>query len=131
MKFFLLASLAAFSLPQSFIMPQVTVFNSQQQIVNCYIISDELFTEIDDVISVFDMNIFYLSWLEEFENRFLSVLAHNLSQHLPHDFDSQTVNLFIKQNFPWYLELLELIKYLRSIVTEHDGLSLKLVNSAP
>lgn len=112
-------------------MPQVTVFNSQQQIVNCYIISDELFTEIDDVISVFDMNIFYLSWLEEFENRFLSVLAHNLSQHLPHDFDSQTVNLFIKQNFPWYLELLELIKYLRSIVTEHDGLSLKLVNSAP
>ena len=108
-------------------MPQITVFNSQQQIVDCYIVSVELFEEIALVSSVFDLNPFYVSFLEELESRFLTVLSQHLSQHLPQDFDSQTVNLQIEQNFPWYLELLQLLKHLRSKNANNPGLSLRLI----
>ena len=108
-------------------MPQITVFNPQQQIVDCYIISVELFEEIAFISSVFDLNPFYISFLEELENRFLTVISQHLSQHLSQDFDLQTVNLQIEQNFPWYLELLQLLKCLRSKNANNLGFSLKLI----
>ena len=105
-------------------MPQITVFNLQQQIVDCYIVSSELFEELTRVTSIFELDCFPISLLEELERRFLTVLSQRLSQ----DFDSQTVNLQIEQNFPWYLELLQLLKCLRSENANNPGLSLSLID---
>ena len=90
-------------------MPQITVFNPQQQIIDCYIISDELHEELTRVASIFELNSLPISFLKELQSRFLNLLYRR--------FGSKSINLQVVQNFPWYLDLVILLENLHRLNT--------------
>jgi hypothetical protein len=102
-------------------MPQITVFNlsNSPQIIDCYIISDELFSELASLCSIFELNQISLRFLEEWHSRFLLFLKNN--------FNSESAKLQALQKFPWYLDLIQLLERLYCLNT--DQLIIKLTYS--
>lgn len=97
-------------------MPQVTVFNSQQQIIDRYIISDELFNELTRIASIFELDQIPISFLEKLQNRFSTFLSRRVK---PENIDS-----IITQNYSWYWDLLALLEYLHRLSSGHLALEL-------
>jgi hypothetical protein len=98
-------------------MPQITVFDSQQQIVDCYIISVELFDELAKTASIFNLNQIPLNFLEELQGRFFNFLNDN--------FDSEIDRLqVIQQCHSWYANLVSLLEGLHRL--DISDLTIKL-----
>ncbi|MEY4518504.1 MAG: hypothetical protein RLZZ499_1103 [Cyanobacteriota bacterium] len=97
---------------------QITVFNLSHSptIIDCYTISDELFCELASLCSIFQLHQISLSFLEELQKRFLLFLNNN--------FDSENAKLQAKKQFPWYLDLIQLLESLYLLDT--DGLVIEL-----
>lgn len=93
-------------------MPLITVFNLSHslQIIDCYIISDELFSELTSLCSIFELNQISLSFLAELQKRFLLFLNNN--------FNSESAKLEALQEFPWYLDLIQLLESLYLLDTD-------------
>ncbi|MBW4533702.1 MAG: hypothetical protein KME09_07160 [Pleurocapsa minor HA4230-MV1] len=93
-------------------MPQITVFNLSHSptIIDCYIISNELFSELASLCSVFQLNQISLTFLEELQKRFLLFLNSN--------FDSENAKLQALHQFPWYLDLIQLLESLYHLDTD-------------
>lgn len=93
-------------------MPQITVFNlsNSPTIIDCYIISDELFSELASLCSIFQLNQISLSFLEELQKRFLLFLNNN--------FDSESAKSQAVRQFPWYFDLIQLLESLYHLDTD-------------
>ncbi|MEN9871854.1 MAG: hypothetical protein RLZZ171_2846 [Cyanobacteriota bacterium] len=91
---------------------QITVFNLSHSptIIDCYIISDELFSELASLCSIFELNQISLSFLAELQKRFLLFLQNN--------FDSESAKSQAKEQFPWYLDLIQLLESLSRLDTD-------------
>ena len=83
-------------------MPQITVFNSQRQIIDCYIISDELLIELTRTASIFKLKFLSIDFLKELQKRFSDFITYN-------------TNTKVEQLFPWYSNLLDLIDHLEHL----------------
>jgi hypothetical protein len=93
-------------------MPQITVFNLSHSptIIDCYTISDELFSELGSLCSIFQLHQICLSFLEELQKRFLLFLESN--------FDSENAKLRASEQFPWYFDLIQLLESLYRLDTD-------------
>ena len=88
-------------------MPQITVIDSQQQIIDCYIISDELLIELTRTASIFELKLLSINFLKELQSRF--------SDFITHKSDLENTKEKAEQLFPWYSNLLELIQHLDNL----------------
>ena len=99
-------------------MPQITIFDAQGKIIDCYIVSSELFEELTRVTSIFELDCFPISLLEELERRFLTFLMSN--------FDPTNAALQVIKDFPWYSDLVSLLDRLYCLKT--PDLTIELTN---
>ena len=112
-------------------MSQITITNCQNQVIEAYIVSEDLYRKLDSVASASSLDCFTVELLEELRLKFLETVIVKFNLH---DQTKNTVwhlnkaNFYAHHLFPWYNDFMALYNSVERLPVSESELIIQLTS---
>ena len=119
------------SLQKLFIMPQITVLDRQNRVVDIIIVSNDLASKLEGVKNASELEFFTVELLEELDRLFLCSVLNNFNledKSKDNYWNLNKATFFALNLYPWYQDLTGLISAIKHLRRGGRGLIIQLTS---